>query len=399
MWYDGYTMKEVVIVAGCRTPVGAFGGVYRDFPAVELGKVVVQEVIRRAGIDADIIDEVIVGAGGQPFDAANVARVIALMAGIPEHIPAFSVQRNCASGLQAITSAAQQIKAGDADVILAAGVENLSQAPYMLVGARWGYRLQHGTIYDGIWSGLTDPVSGLIMGETAENVAEKYAISREEQDRFAVESHSRAFRAVRMGKFKDEIVPVQLPKRGGEIETVINDESPQAGLSLQKLALYPTIFKKNGTVTPGNSCPLNDAGAAVLLMSEGKARDLGLQPMAYIRSYAYAGVDPAYMGIGPAVSTPIALRKAGLKLEDIRLIELNEAFAAQYLAVEKLMELDRSITNVNGGAIALGHPIGATGVRLTVTLLYEMIERSLALGLVTMCIGGGQGGSMVIERR
>lgn len=392
-------MREVVIVAGCRTPIGSFGGAFRDFPAVELGKVVVQEVIRRAAIEPTLIDEVIVGAGGQPHNAANIARVIALTAGIPEHIPAYSVQRNCASGLQAITSGAQQIKAGDAEVILAAGVENLSQAPYILPGARWGYRLQHNTIYDGIWSGLTDPVSGLIMGETAENLAEKYAIGREDQDRFALESHNRAFRAMRTGRFKEEVVPVRVPKGGGEPEPVVNDESPQAGLSLQKLALYPTIFKKNGTVTPGNSCPLNDAGAAVLLMSAEKAKSLGLTPLAFIRSYAYAGVDPAYMGIGPAVSTPIALKRAGLKLEDIQLIELNEAFAAQYLAVERLMGLNREITNVNGGAIALGHPIGATGVRLTVTLLYEMMKRDLSLGLVTLCIGGGQGGSMVIERR
>ncbi|MBI2954916.1 MAG: thiolase family protein [Chloroflexi bacterium] len=392
-------MKEIAIVAACRTPIGSFGGAFRDYSAVELGKTVVREVIRRAGINPEIIDEVVVGAAGQPYNAANVARVIALAAGIPEQIPAYSVQRNCASSLQAITSAVQEIKAGDADVILAAGVENLSQAPYLLVGARWGYRLQHGTVFDSIWSGLTDPITGIITGATAEHVADRYGISREDQDRFALESHNRAFRAVRMGKFKDEIVPVAIPKGAAEPETVIDDESPQAGLSLQKLALYPTVFKANGTVTPGNSCPLNDAGAAVLLMSAEKAKDLDVPIMAYIRSYAYAGVDPAYMGIGPTTSTPLALAKAGLRLDDIQLVELNEAFAAQYLAVERLMGLNRETTNVNGGAIALGHPIGATGIRLTVTLLYEMAKRGLALGLVTLCIGGGQGGSMVIERR
>ncbi|MCL5958879.1 MAG: thiolase family protein [Chloroflexi bacterium] len=392
-------MTEVVILAGCRTPVGAFGGVFRDFAAVDLGVVAAAEAVNRSGIDPAEIDEVIFGCGGQPHDAANIARVIAVKAGFPLEVPAFSVQRNCASGMQAITSGVQAIKAGDAEVVLAGGVENLSQAPYILSGARWGFRLRHNTIFDGVWSGLTDPLSGLVMGETAENIAAKYGIGREEQDRYAIESHNKAFRAIRMGKFKEEIVAVQVPKPHGEPEPVTQDESPQAGLSMQKLSLYPTIYKKNGTVTPGNSCPLNDAAGAIILASAEKATELNLSPLAYVRSYAYSGVDPAYMGIGPAASTPLALKKGGLRLDDVQLIEFNEAFAVQYLAVEQMMGLNREIVNVNGGAIALGHPIGATGLRLTLTLLYEMIKRDLSLGLATLCVGGGQGGSLIIERR
>ncbi len=390
-------MTDVYILAACRTPVGSFGGVYRDFPAVELGAIVAREVLARGNVPPESVDEVVFGSGGQPYDAPNIARVIAIKAGIPISVPAFSVQRNCASGIQAITSAAQAIKAGDADLVLAGGVENMSQAPYVLDGARWGYRLRHGTIHDTIWSGLTDPISGLIMGATAENLAQKYAISREEQDLFALESHNKAFRAIRTGRFREEIVPVRIPKKYGEPDLVVNDEGPQAGLSLQKLAACPAIYREGGTVTPGNSCPLNDAAAAVVVASSAAAERLGVRPLARILSYAYSGVDPAYMGIGPVFSTPLALSRAGLALQDIQLIEINEAFAAQYLAVEREIGWDRSIVNVNGGAIALGHPIGATGVRLVVTLLYEMRRRGLRYGLATLCVGGGQGASLVLE--
>lgn len=281
---------------------------------------------------------------------------------------------------------------------MAAGVEQMSGAPYLVYGARWGLRLRPTTFDDSIWCGLIDPFAEMIMGETAERLAERYNISRQEQDEWAVLSHKKAFMAQRMGKFKDEIVPVSVPKKRGEPELVVNDEGPQAGLSLERLALYPTIFReKNGTVTPGNACPMNDAAGAVIVMSEEKARELGKKPLAYVKSYGFAGVDPKIMGIGPVYSTRIALQRAGLELKDIGLIELNEAFAAQYLACQRELGFNNDIANVNGGGIALGHPIGATGLRLINTLTYEMRRRGVKYGLATMCVGGGQGGSVILE--
>ncbi|HEY3313720.1 MAG TPA: thiolase family protein [Bacillota bacterium] len=391
-------MKKCVITAACRTPVGNFGGAFRDMTATQLGVVAVREVIKRAEIEASQIDEVVVGCGGMPPKEANVARQIALFAGLPIETPAFSVQRNCASGLQAITSSVQAIQAGAGDLYLAAGVEQMSGAPYLVYGARWGLRLRPTTFDDSIWCGLIDPFAEMIMGETAERLAERYNISRQEQDEWAVLSHKKAFMAQRMGKFKDEIVPVSVPKKRGEPELVVNDEGPQAGLSLERLALYPTIFReKNGTVTPGNACPMNDAAGAVIVMSEEKARELGKKPLAYVKSYGFAGVDPKIMGIGPVYSTRIALQRAGLELKDIGLIELNEAFAAQYLACQRELGFNNDIANVNGGGIALGHPIGATGLRLINTLTYEMRRRGVKYGLATMCVGGGQGGSVILE--
>ncbi|HXW76305.1 MAG TPA: thiolase family protein, partial [Candidatus Eremiobacteraceae bacterium] len=263
--------------------------------------------------------------------------------------------------------------------------------------SRWGARLRHQQLLDADWVGLTDHHTGELMGETAETVAEQYGITREMQDAFAVESHNKAFRAQRMGKFADEMIQVQVPKRHGEPETVAKDEGPQAGLSAQKLALYPAVFKKGGNVTPGNSCPMSDGGAALVIASAEKAKAFGLAPIARVRSYAFAGCDPKTMGLGPTVATPIALKKAGITLDDISLVEFNEAFAAQYLACEKIMGLDRAKVNVNGGAIALGHPIGATGARLTTTLVHEMRRSGKRFGLVTMCVGGGQGASLIIE--
>ena len=390
-------MREVVIVSAARTPVGSFGGAFRDLTATQLGAAVAREVIKRAGVDSGVIDEVIFGSGGQPIKEANVARQIALFVGVPEWVPAYSVQRNCASGVQAIASAYQGIQAGDGEVYLAGGAEQMSNAPYMVFGARWGLKLRHAQFEDALWDGLMDQYTGLLMGETAENLVEKYGLTRTEQDQLAVESHTKAFKAIRMGKFKDEIVPVEIPKKRGDPDVIVQDEGPLPGLSLGRLAMAPPMFKKDGTVTPGNSCPLNDAAAAVLLMTEEKARELGCQPLARLRSYGFAGCDPRIMGIGPVYSTQVALRKAGLSLADIGLIEFNEAFAAQYLVCEKEMGLNREIVNVNGGAIALGHPIGATGVRLTVTLLHEMARRKVRYGLATMCVGGGQGGSLVLE--
>ncbi len=396
-------MKDVVIVGGIRTPIGSHGGAFRTITAQELAKIVMQEVLRQTGVDPAVIDDVIFGCIGQGSDAPNIARVAALMAGIPDTVPGYTVQRNCASGLQSITSAYQAIQAGDGEIFLVGGTESMSTAPYLVRGARWGLKLRHAQFTDGLWEGLTDPICNQIMGLTAENVAEMYGITREEQDAFAVNSHKKAFMATRMGKFREEIVPVPVVKKvaGQEVarEEITQDECINPTLSVQKAALYPTVFKKGGTVTPANACPISDGAAALIVMSAEKAAALGLKPWGYVKSYAYAGVPPEIMGIGPAKAVPKALARAGLKVEDIDLFEINEAFAAQSLAVGKELGWDWNKVNVNGGAIALGHPVGCSGARIVVTLLKEMERRDARLGIVTMCVGGGQGGAMVVERR
>jgi len=395
-------MKDVVIVAGVRTPIGNFGGALKEISASKLGELVVREVITRTGLDPALVDEVIMGCVGQFTDAANIARVVTLMAGLPVRTPAYSVQRNCSSGLQPFVNAFQNIQSQDADVQIVGGVENMSRAPYVVRDMRWGKRLRHTEFLDSLWEGLTDPVCGQLMGRTAENLAEEFSISREEQDRFAAESHRRAFRALREGRFKDETMPLTIPKSvaGRDVAPTVlaQDEGPNVGLSEQQLALYPPLFKEGGTVTAGNSCPLNDGAAAALVMSRERARELGLTPMGRIRGYAFIGVDPTRMGIGPAEALPLALERAKVSLHDLDVIELNEAFAAQYLAVERLLGLTRERVNVNGGAIALGHRVGMTGTRLVLTLLHEMRRRDAALGAVTMCVGGGQGAALVLER-
>ncbi|MEW6082122.1 MAG: thiolase family protein [Bacillota bacterium] len=392
-------MKPIVLAGFCRTPVGNFGGAFREMNSTQLGVVVAREALQRVGIEPRDLDEVVFSSGGHPTKEANLGRQVSLFASFPYEIPAFSVQRNCAGGLQAVTSAAQAIRAGDGEVILAGGAENMSNAPYEVYGARWGLRLRHAAFEDSLWTGLTDPYTGLIMGLTAENLAERYGITREEQDTWAVESHRKAFTAARMGRFKDEIVPVEVPKRRGPAEVVKQDESPVAGLSLERLALAEPVFKKDGTVTAGNSCPINDAASACVVASEEAASRLDIKPMAYLRSWAYAGCDPSIMGIGPVHSTRKALEKAGLKLEDIDLMEINEAFAAQVIACQREMGFDVDRINVNGGGIALGHPIGATGLRLLTTLAHEMARRGARYGLATLCVGGGMGGSVILERR
>ncbi len=400
-------MKDVVIVSPLRTPVGAHGGALRSLRAQDLACIVFKAVLERTGIDPGILDEVILANIGQPSDAANIARVAALMAGVPIHVPAFTVQRNCASGMQAITSAYQAIQAGDGEIYLVGGTESMSNIPYILKGARWGYKLRHAELTDALWEGLTDPICGQIMGRTAENLVEKYHISREEQDEYAVNSHKKAFMAQRMGKFNDEIVPVEVTKKvaGQEVakEVITQDETINPGLTVQKAALYPAVFKEGGTVTPANSCPISDGAAAMIVCTAEKAAQLGLKPTARIVAYAYAGVDPAYMGIGPAYAMPKALKRAGLKLEDIDVIELNEAFAAQVLAVAKEMQAqgfdwDWSKVNPNGGAIALGHPVGCTAAKLVATLTNELQRRKARYGIDTMCVGGGQGGCLIVER-
>jgi acetyl-CoA C-acetyltransferase len=398
-------MKQVVIVGGVRTPIGSHGGAFRTLTAQHLAALVFQEVIDRVGIDPNLFDDVILGCIGQQSDAPNIGRVAALMAGVPVHVPGYTVQRNCVSGMQSITAACQAIQAGDGEVFLCGGVESMSTSPYIVRGARWGLKLRHDTFVDTLWEGLTDPVCNQMMGLTAENLAMMYNISREEQDKFAMKSHQKAFRATRMGRFRDEIVPVRVSKKvaGQEVayEDIVQDECINPTLNARKAALYPTVFKKGGSVTPANACPISDGAAAAIVMTADKAKELCLEPLATIRSYAYAALPPEIMGLGPAYSTPKALARANLKLTDIELIELNEAFAAQSMAVgieleEQGWDWDR--VNVNGGAIALGHPVGCTGTRLMVTLLHEMIKRDVSLGLITACVGGGMGGTIVVER-
>ena len=400
-------MKDVVIVSPVRTPVGAHGGALRSKRAQDLAEIVFREVLERTGLDPAELDEVILGSIGQPSDAANIARVSALMAGVPMEVPGFTVQRNCASGMQSVTSAYQAIQTGDGEIYLCGGTESMSNIPYVLKKARWGYKLRHAELTDALWEGLTDPICDQIMGRTAENLAERYHISREEQDKYAVQSHKKAFMARRMGKFDDEIVSVELIKRvaGQEVarEKIIHDETINPGLTVQKAALYPTVFKENGTVTPANACPISDGAAAMIVCTAEKAEELGLKPTARVVSYAYAAVDPAYMGIGPAFAIPKALKRADLSLDDIDLIELNEAFAAQVLSVVKELEAqghhwDWDKVNVNGGAIALGHPVGCTAAKLIATLTCEMQRREARYGLDTMCVGGGQGGALILER-
>jgi acetyl-CoA C-acetyltransferase len=402
-------MREVVVIDGVRTPVGNFGGALKDITAQELGRMVVKELLERTKLDPKEVDEVVAGCAGQGSDAMNIGRVIALNAGIPEDKPAYTVHRNCASGIQAIVNGFQAIALGDADTVLVIGTESMSNAPFVSRDMRFGKRLRHGKFIDTLWEGLTDPTCNMLMGDTAENLVSKYGITREEQDKYATESHKKAFRANREGKFKDEMMTVMIPKKaaGKEVapEAFAQDEGINPAINPQTLAMYPTIFTnpdKQPTVTPGNACPMNDAGAALILMSKEKADKLGLKYLATIKSYAFAGLDPKEMGLGPAYAMPKALEKAGLKIEDVDLIEVNEAFAAQVIACEKELEAkgtpwDRSKVNVNGGAIALGHPIGATGLRISLTLLNEMKRRNAKRGVATLCVGGGMGAAVVYE--
>jgi acetyl-CoA C-acetyltransferase len=400
-------VKEVVIVSPVRTPVGGHGGALRSKRAQDLAEIAFRGVLERTGLDPALLDEVILGNIGSPSEAANIGRVAALMAGVPMEVPAFTVQRNCASGIQSVSCAYQAIQAGDGELYLVGGAESMSNIPYVLKQARWGYKLRHGELTDALWEGLTDPICGQIMGRTAENLAEKYDITRDEQDKYAVQSHKKAFMAQRMGKFEDEIVPVEIIKKvaGQEVarEKIVQDETINPGLTVQKAGLYPTVFKKNGSVTPANACPISDGAAAMLVCTAEKAQELGLKPTARIVTYAYAAVDPAYMGIGPAFAIPKALKRAGLTLDDIDLIELNEAFAAQVLADVKELEAqghnwDWDKVNVNGGAIALGHPVGCTAAKLVATLTHELQRREARYGIDTMCVGGGQGGCLIVER-
>ncbi|NHM28604.1 acetyl-CoA C-acetyltransferase [Desulfofundulus sp. TPOSR] len=428
-------MKEVVIVSGVRTTIGAFGGSLKDVPVVKLGSLVIKEALKRAGLrpvssqellnygpDAlkgepvtDLekncydwddslqevqVDEVIMGHVLQGGSGQNTARQAAIYAGIPKESNAFTVNKVCGSGLKAIALGAQAIMAGEAEVVVAGGMENMSQAPYILPRARWGYRMDVNAkgecidlmVYDGLW----EIFYGYHMGNTAENIAAKYGITRQEQDELGLLSHQRARAAIKEGLFKEEIVPVPLPQKKGEPAVFDTDERPM-DTSMEKMAKLRPVFRPDGTVTAGNASGINDAAAAVVLMSREKAKELGLKPWVAIKAYASGGVDPAYMGIGPVPAVRKALKKAGLAIQDVDVVELNEAFAAQALACMRELGLTLEKTNPLGSGISLGHPIGCTGARLVVTIMHEMKRKNLQTGLVTMCIGGGQGMAMIVE--
>ncbi len=429
-------MSEVVIVSGVRTAIGAFGGSLKEVPVVNLGALVIKEALKRAGLrpkasekllgyapeplkgtglieleknhydwDSSLkeiqVDEVVMGNVLPAAQGQNVARQATIYAGLPKETPAFTVNKLCASGLKAIALGAQAILGGDAEVVVAGGMENMSAVPYGMTRARWGYRMDLsgcGEVLDlMVYDGLIEKFYGYHMGMTAENVAAKYGISRQEQDEIGLLSHQRAREAIKNGVFKQEIVPVVLPQKKGDPIVYDIDERPM-DTSLEKMAKLPPVFKKDGTVTAGNASGINDAAAAVVLMTREKAQELKLEPMAVIKAYASGAIDPAYMGVGPIPAVRRALDKLGLKVKDIDLIELNEAFASQAIACMKELGMSKENTNVWGSGISLGHPIGCTGARLMVTLLYEIRRRNAKRGLATMCIGGGQGMAMIVER-
>jgi acetyl-CoA C-acetyltransferase len=426
-------MQEVVIVSGARTAIGTFGASLKDVSAIKLGATAIREVLRKSGLRPGVtkeileaapealkwvgktelekshdqwnaslrevqVDEVIMGNVLQAAQGQNPARQAMIHAGVPKETPAFTLNKVCASGLKAIALGAQSIQVGNAEIVIAGGMENMSQVPYAFPSGRWGARMFNQEMVDlMVFDGLYEIFYGYHMGLTAENIAEKFGISRQEQDELGLLSHQRARAAIKSGIFKEEIVPVLVPQKKGEPLSFDTDERPM-DTSLEKMGKLPTAFKKGGTVTAGNASGINDAAAAVLLMSKEKAKELGLEPLGTIRAFASGGVDPAYMGLGPIPAVKKAVKKAGVALKDFGLIELNEAFASQAIACVRELGFDMEKTNVNGSAISLGHPIGCSGARLIVTLLHEMKRRNVNLGLATLCIGGGQGMAMVVER-
>lgn len=392
-------MTEVVIVAAVRTPIGSFGGSLKDISAVDLGSLVIKNAIERAGLEPEQVDEVIMGNVLGAGLGQNVARQMIVHAGVPVTVPAFTINKVCGSGLKAVQLAVQAVLCGDAEVVVAGGAENMSQAPYILPNQRWGSRMGNATVVDTMLrDGLTDGFEDYHMGITAENVAEQYGITREDQDSFALQSQKRAVAAVEAGRFKEEIVPVEIPQRRGEPLVFDADEFPRKDVSLEGLSKLRPAFQKDGSVTAGNSSGINDGAAVVVVMSAEKAKELGVPVLATIKSYASVGLDPKVMGCGPIYASRKALEKAGLTVADLDLVESNEAFAAQACAVAKELNLDLEKVNVNGGAISLGHPIGASGCRILVTLLHEMQKRDAKRGLVTLCIGGGMGTALIVER-
>ena len=390
-------MEDVVLVSGCRTAIGRMGGGFQDFSASDLGAVVIKEAVHRAGVDPEQVDQVILGCVGQVMEDGYIARHAAVKAGIPIEVPAYTVNRICGSGLEAINTAARWIETGDASVVIAGGAENMTMMPYYLRSGRYGYRLGHGQLEDGIQHLLGDPFSKEPMGITAENLAEKFDVSREEQDEVALRSQQRTQAAVEAGKFKDEIVPVEIKTRKGT-EVIDTDEHPRADTTKESLAKLRPAFKEGGVVTVGNASGINDGAAAVVVMSRAKADELGVKPRLRLVARAEAGVEPAIMGSGPIPAVRKVMDKAGMTVDQMDVVELNEAFASVAAACSEALGLDPEKTNPNGGAIALGHPIGASGAILTVKLMYELERRQGRFGLVTLCIGGGQGIATIFER-
>ncbi|MGN0733420.1 MAG: acetyl-CoA C-acetyltransferase [Emergencia sp.] len=392
-------MREVVIVSAARTPIGKFGGTLKSIPTRQLGAIAIKEAIKRAGITPEQVDEVVMGCVLQGGLGQNVSRQMALDAGLPVEVPTFTINKVCGSGLRAVALAAQMIKAGDADVVVAGGAENMSATAYAMPSARWGARMNNTNMVDMMVNdGLWDAFNNYHMGITAENVAEQWGLTREELDEFSAISQQRAEAAVDGGVFDEEIVPVEIPQRKGDPIIFSRDEHLTRGTTAEGIAKLRPAFKKDGIVTAANASGINDAGAALVVMSKEKCEELGLTPLCTIKSYASGGVDPSIMGVGPVPASKKALEKAGLTMEDIDLVEANEAFAAQSLAVRKDLGLDPEKTNVNGGAIAIGHPIGASGARILISLIYEMKRRDAKTGLATLCIGGGMGTTVIVER-
>jgi len=389
---------EALILSACRTPIGSFGGALKSLSASDLGAIVIREAIARAGVQSSDVGDVIMGCVLQAGAGMNVARQAALKAGLPDEVPGETVNRVCGSGLQAVVHAVEAVRVGYVDAIVAGGTESMSNAPYILDGARWGYRMGNAEVVDSmLHEGLTCAIKSCHMGLTAEEIASRYGVSRADQDAFAAESQNRAERAITEARFKDEIVRVPVPQKKGDPVFVDIDEYPRAGTTAEKLAALKPAFKKDGSVTAGNASGINDGAAAVVVATRTKAQKIGARPLARIRSYASTGVDPMVMGIGPVPAVRKALDRAGLALSDIDLFELNEAFAAQSVAVVRELGVDPARVNVNGGAIALGHPIGASGARVLTTLVYAMRARSLRYGVASLCIGGGMGIAMVVE--
>lgn len=391
-------MKDVVIVSGVRLPVGSYGGSLKDVSAIDMGAMVVKEAVKRAGIQPSDVDEVVIGQVGEIAENGFIARAVSLKAGMPKGSTAYSVNRQCGSGLQAVAEAVMEIQTGQAEVVVAGGAENISQLPYYVKDARWGARMGHKSFEDGVIDILTWPLDGNHNGVTAENVAEKYHVTREEQDQFALESHQKACAAIKAGKFKEEILPVELKDRKGNVTVFDTDEGPRDGQTIEKLAKLRPCFVKDGTVTAGNSSSLNDGAAAVVVMSAEKAKELGVTPKLKIEGFAVAGFDAELMGYSPKLSSEKLAARLGLNLKEIDMFEINEAFASQAYAVSRDLGLDKDKVNIYGGGISIGHPIGATGAILTVKVLYELLRTDKKDAMISMCIGGGQGISMYFTK-
>jgi acetyl-CoA C-acetyltransferase len=392
-------MKNVYLAGAVRTPIGKFGGTLQSWTAADLGVAVAKEALRRANVAVDSVNDSIWGCARQAGGGPNVARQITYRAGVPETIPAFTVNQACGSGLKAIILAAQEIMLSRADAVLAGGTESMSRVPYFAEGARWGMRMGNTQLVDGMYrDGFNDPLSGLMMGQTAEKLARQYEISREEQDEFAFESQRKSEAAIKLGRFTDEVLPLEIAGRKNETTIFAQDEHCRAGTNLADLAKLPPVFYKDGSVTAGNSSGITDGAAAVVVLSEDGLKRAGVKPQARIVDYEIAGVAPDIMGIGPVPAVRALLARQSLKLDQIDLIELNEAFAAQVIACDRELHFDAERLNVNGGAIALGHPIGCTGVRITTTLIHEMQKRQAKLGLATLCVSGGMGLALLLER-